>query len=59
VLRAKQVKQLTECMTTGGMHYVSVARRRVRVTEDALRRIERMVAALDRRFPDEVVRHRA
>jgi hypothetical protein len=58
-LKAKQVKQLTECLTTGAMRYISDARRRVRMTEDELRCVERMVAALDQRFPDEVVRHRA
>jgi hypothetical protein len=56
-LKAKQVKQLAECRTTGAMRYISDARRRV-MTEDELRCVERMVAALDQRFPDEVVRHR-
>jgi hypothetical protein len=58
-LMAKQVGQLTDCMTTGEMHYIGHARRRVRMTEDALRCVERMAAALNQRFPDAVVRHRA
>jgi hypothetical protein len=40
-LMAKQDKQLTDCMTTGEMHYIGLARRRVRMTEDALRCVER------------------
>jgi hypothetical protein len=58
-LRAKDVKQLTECMTNGATRYVGAVRPQIRTTEDVIRAIDRMMAALDERFPDEEVRQRA
>ncbi len=57
--RAEHVKRLTECMTTGLMRNISSYRRCIRDTEAELRRIDRMLDGLNRRFPDEEVKRRA
>jgi hypothetical protein len=53
------VTRLTVSMTTGSAGDVRQIRRCIRVTETEIRAIDRMVAALDYRFPDEPVRRRA
>jgi hypothetical protein len=50
---AHYTKTLTAYMVAGAMPHVSDLRRRIRTIEGTLRNIDRMVAALDDRFPDE------
>jgi hypothetical protein len=52
---AVQVKALTARAATGDVRGVSQVRRSVRAAENELKAIDRMVAALDWRFPDEHV----
>jgi hypothetical protein len=46
-------KTLTACMDAGDMRRVGDLRWRIRTIEGTLRNIDRMVAALDDRFPDQ------
>jgi gamma-glutamyltranspeptidase len=48
---AKHVKNLTGCMTRSDMREVSVIRRAIRNAEWEMRAIDRMIEALDQRFP--------
>jgi hypothetical protein len=50
-----QVKALTACMTTDKMRALRYFRQCIRVTEPEreIRLIDRMVATLDKRFPDQ------
>jgi hypothetical protein len=50
---AHYTKTLTDYMVAGDMRPVSDLRRHIRTIERALQKIDRMVAALDDRFPDE------
>ena len=50
---AKHTKSLTRCMTEGDMRLVSDIRRHIRTVEWELQLIDRMVEALDDRFPNE------
>jgi hypothetical protein len=52
---AEQVKALTARAATGDVRGVSHVRRSIRAAENELRAIDRMVEALDWRFPDEGV----
>jgi hypothetical protein len=51
----KHTKRLTECMTTGDMGEVNAVRRAIRTIEQELPMIDRMLEALDGRFPDHEV----
>jgi hypothetical protein len=48
---AKHVKNLTGCMTTSDMREASAIRRAIRNAEWEMRAIDRMIEALDHRFP--------
>jgi hypothetical protein len=50
---AKHTESLTLCMTKGDMRRASDIRRNIRTVERELQLIDRMVEALDDRFPDE------
>jgi hypothetical protein len=50
---AKHTKSLTRCMTERDMRPMSDIRRHIRTIERELQSIDRMVEALDDRFPDE------
>ena len=50
---AKHTKGLTRCMTERDMRPMSDIRRHIRTIERELQSIDRMVEALDDRFPDE------
>ena len=56
---AKQAKRMTHFMATGDMRPVSDIWRYICNVESELHTIDRLVAALDHRFPDETVRRRA
>jgi hypothetical protein len=49
----KQTKSLTRCMTEGDMRPLSDIRRHIRTVERELQLVDRMVEALDDRFPAE------
>jgi DNA-binding transcriptional MocR family regulator len=49
----KHTKSLTQCMTERDMRPTSDIRRHIRTIERELQSIDRMVEALDDRFPDE------
>jgi hypothetical protein len=50
---ARHTKSLTRCTTEGDMRPMSDIRRHIRTIERELQSIDRMVEALDDRFPDE------
>jgi hypothetical protein len=50
---AKHVKNLTGCSTTDNVREASVIRRAIRNAEWEMRAIDRMIEALDQRFPDD------
>ncbi len=50
---ARLVKQLTASMTTESHQRVSELRRAIRLAEADIRQIDRMVDALEQRFPGE------
>ena len=55
----KHARLLNEAVTSGHLQEVSYLRRRVLRLENEVREINRLIAALDKRFPDEEVRRRA
>lgn len=50
---ASLTRRLTECMTAGETTPISHVRRAIRVTQSQLRAIDRMLEAIDVRFPGE------
>ncbi|HEX3546359.1 MAG TPA: hypothetical protein VHU62_07275 [Mycobacterium sp.] len=57
---ASLTRRLTECMTTDEMTTISHVRRAIRVAEGELRVIDRMLDAIEARFPEEgVIRRHA
>lgn len=57
---ASLTRRLTECMTTDGMTPISHVRRAIRVAQGELRAIDRMLDAIEERFPEEgVIRRHA
>lgn len=54
---ARLVKQLTASMTTESHQRISELRRAIRIAEADIRQIDRMVEALEQRFPAEAGQH--
>ena len=52
VMLAKHTNSLTRCMAVGNMRPMSDLRRHIRTIERELHSIDRMLEALDDRFPD-------